>query len=524
MGNNPTDKKAKQKVIDIRDYTVEDPQLYDDKYYIAYKNFPLSYQSLDENGDFIDINSKWSYVLGYSREEVIGRNFSEFLCEGFREVFLEKFPQFKAKGEICNLPYKMIKKDGTHIFVEFSGKVGYDESGDFKQTHCVFQDITDRMKAEEAVLDLKEFYQKILDGIVTGVWVSDKDDVIFYANRGIGDIAGIDVGDIENVNVLNDFPETTLQDFRPYFLKAKQTLGICYYDSVSVITPAGRQSYQSGWLIPLIKGKAYDGMICTVEDITARKKAEEEKQGLWHQLLQSQKMDSIGQMTGVMAHDFRSVLLTVIGFSDIALAELEEWHPARDYLERIKRVGENAVDLIRNLLVFSRKQDLNLAVHNINSMINGMTDLLSTVTGSGVRLDISTKAPTGDALIDAVQIEQALMNLMLNARDAMDGTGTLTIETGNVSLSVDDPECKCYKDEKPGDFILISVTDSGRGMSQEVQDKVFEPFFTTKESGNGNGLGLSTVYGVVKQHNGCIRVKSAVDKGATFEIFLPVHK
>jgi PAS domain S-box-containing protein len=377
-------------------------------------------------------------------------------------------------------------------------------------------------RSEEEVLRLTEFYQKILDGIITGVWVTDKKDVISFANKGMGVIAGIKAGDIEGASILKDFPESTMKFFRPYYLKAKKTKKIIRYDAVTVVTPDGRQSYQSGWLIPLVKNNKFDGMICTVEDITDRKKAEEEKEEIWRQLLQSQKLESIGRLTGVMAHDFKNIISTVISYSNLILKELGGGSPVDKNLMRIKHIGEKAVVLIDKLLVFSRQQELELKKCNLNSIIKECAEMLDSMVSGKVKLELNTKKPVKNVMADITQIEHVITNLEVNEKDAMPTGGTLIIETKDVELTKEN--AVCYHDEKPGSFVMITVKDNGVGMTREVKDRIFDPFFTTKKKAGGSGLGLSAVFGIIKQHGGCIRVESEHGKGSVFEIFLPVVK
>ncbi|MHA2368243.1 MAG: PAS domain S-box protein [Candidatus Hodarchaeales archaeon] len=248
----------------------------EDRFRLMFENAPLGYQSLDENGHLLDVNQAWLDITGYSREEVIGRRLTDFLIPKYHEKFQINFPLFKEAGCIRDIEYEIARKDGEQIFVEFNGRVGYDEHGRFKRTHCIFQDITERKRSEERVQGLKDFYESILENVVTGVWVTNRDDVIEYANKGMTVVAGIPREQIEDARVLVDFPESTLEYFKPYYLKAKETLQPIYYEAVPVVTPAKRQSYQSGWLIPRIKDSSFNGMICTVEDITIRKLAEDE--------------------------------------------------------------------------------------------------------------------------------------------------------------------------------------------------------------------------------------------------------
>jgi PAS domain S-box-containing protein len=264
------------------------------------------------------------------------------------------------------------------------------------------------------------------------------------------------------------------------------------------------------------KGQTQGGVF-TMRDITARITAEETQRKLQAELLQIQKMESIGNLAGGVAHDFNNILSAIIGFSQLALMKLPEDHPAADHLRIIYESGERAASLTRQLLAFSRKQVLEVKVVNLNTIIENVVKMLRRVIGENIILDLDLQSPIKNILADPGQIEQVLMNLLVNARDAMPSGGRVKVETSEVCVQEE-------LDQKvtPGFYVMLSVVDTGTGMSREVQERIFEPFFTTKEVGKGTGLGLSTVYGIVKQHDGHITVHSEKGQGTTFKIYFPM--
>ncbi len=259
------------------------------------------------------------------------------------------------------------------------------------------------------------------------------------------------------------------------------------------------------------------GRVFMMRDITERIKAEEEQRKLQAELLQIQKMDSIGRLAGGVAHDFNNILSAIIGFSQLALMKLPDDHPAVESLRIVYDSGERAASLTRQLLAFSRKQVLEMKVVNLNTIIENMAKMLRRVIGENIVLDLELQNPIKNILADAGQMEQVVMNLLVNARDAMPSGGRVKVETTEVCL-------REKNDQKitPGLYVTISVTDTGTGMSKEVQERIFEPFFTTKGMGKGTGLGLSTVYGIVKQHDGHITVHSEQGQGTTFTVYFPL--
>jgi signal transduction histidine kinase len=265
-------------------------------------------------------------------------------------------------------------------------------------------------------------------------------------------------------------------------------------------------------------------LIDTVEklkrEIAERQKAEVERQLLQGKLLQSQKMESIGRLAGGVAHDFNNILTAILSYTELTLMKLAEDHPVRSHLVSIREASEKAATLTHQLLAFSRRQVLEMKAVDLNKIVEGMANMLSRMIGEDILLEFKTDATIRMIRADRGQIEQVLMNLAVNARDAMTSGGRLVIGTNDVDL--DDTLLRTQETVAFDKYIMLSVTDTGAGMTAEVRDRIFEPFFTTKELGRGTGLGLATVYGIVKQHSGNIIVDSQPGKGTTFKVYFPI--
>ena len=244
-----------------------------------------------------------------------------------------------------------------------------------------------------------------------------------------------------------------------------------------------------------------------------------EKMRLEAQLLQAQKMESIGRFAGGIAHDFNNLLMVMFNYLALATRRLEPEHPARPHLAHTQEVAERAAGLTRQLLAFARKQNLGPRTLNPRDVVSGIEPILRRMIGEDLQLKAVLSPDTGSVKADGSQLEQVLMNLAVNARDAMPKGGVLTIETGNVVL--DEAYCRSRVGAVPGEHVMIAVTDSGSGMTPEVMARLFEPFFTTKPQGKGTGLGLATCHGIVSQHGGHISVYSELGRGTSFKIFLP---
>ena len=248
-------------------------------------------------------------------------------------------------------------------------------------------------------------------------------------------------------------------------------------------------------------------------DVTERKNLEQ-------QLLQSQKLEAVGRLTGGIAHDFNNLLTTIIGNSEMAALEISRDDELYEIIQEIKTAGNRAARLTSQLLAFSRKQILQPEIVNLNQVVKDIDKMLQRLIGEDIEFKTCLSPDLKHIEADVGQIEQIIMNLAINSRDAMPKGGKLTIETINVDL--DEDYASTHVDVAPGPYVMLAFSDTGIGMSREIQKQVFEPFFTTKEKGKGTGLGLSTVYGIVKQSNGNIWVYSEVGQGTTFKLYFPV--
>jgi len=856
----------------------------EERFRLLYENAPLGYQSLDENGCFLEVNQAWLDAVGYSRNEIIGNWCGDFLTAPYREIFTSYFPQFKDAGEIHGIEFEMVKKDGSTIFVTADGKIGRDRQGQFKQTHCILHDITERKKAEESLDRANREWERTFNAISDFVMVLDSGHRILRANKAMAEVLGTTeqeligklcfelvhgekeppafcphselladgeehsaeiveprlggtydvrvspvVGQdgqvIGSVHVTRDITERKQAEKSlseksrfidsllraapvPIFYKDRdgryigcndaftEIMGVSsedirgktvhelwpgeladkyhqmdlelmrnrehqeyefqvkakdgeihpviyakdvYLDShgeVAGIVGAflditehkrgERELQQSndllravieaaptaiigldldgnvqmlwnpaaekmlGWTadevmgrpLPIVppesheqfrgfrerirSGKTLDGVevrrqrrdgspidysiyasslhddkgritgnIAVLVDITERKRAEEknaqlaaivessddaiigktldgiitswnkgaeniygykhsevvdkpicllvpaerqdevpellarikrgehveryetvrlkkdgseidvsltispikniegrivgastiarditEEKSLQRQLIQAQKMEAIGQLAGGVAHDFNNILTAIIGYSDVLTQQIPADSPYHGKVVQIGRAGVRAAHLTRQLLAFSRKQILDLRPLNLNEVIANFEKMLRPLIGEDIEVVTFLDPSAGTVMGDPAQIEQILLNLAINARDAMPAGGKLTMETANASL--DEAYARTHSEVRPGPYVMLAVSDTGHGMDPHVLPRVFEPFFTTKGKEKGTGLGLSTVYGIVKQHQGHVTAYSEPDRGTTFRVYLPL--
>ncbi len=270
--------------------------------------------------------------------------------------------------------------------------------------------------------------------------------------------------------------------------------------------------------LPAPQGTGYF-ILGTGLDITERKRTEEERARLETQLRQAQKMEAVGRLAGGVAHDFNNMLTTILGYAELALHEVSPESSLHDDLLEICKAARRSADLTRQLLAFARRQTVSPIVLDLNDAVSGMLKMLRRLIGEDIDLVWMPGHDLWAVKIDPSQVDQLLANLVVNARDAIPGVGKVIIETHNVAL--DKAYCASHAGVVPGEYVMLAVSDTGIGMSKEVLEHLFEPFFTTKEMGKGTGLGLATVYGIVKQNDGFINVYSEPGQGTTFKIYLP---
>jgi signal transduction histidine kinase/ActR/RegA family two-component response regulator len=268
--------------------------------------------------------------------------------------------------------------------------------------------------------------------------------------------------------------------------------------------------------LPIGEGR----VITFIRDISERHRAEEERRRLEAQLQQAQKMEAVGQLTGGVAHDFNNLLQVINAGTDLALADLASDHPARPVLLEVTQAGGRAADLVRQLLVFSRRQIMRPEALDLNAVVEEVLRLIQRIIGEHIQLVWSPGTEVGTVCADRGMVEQTLMNLCVNGRDAMADGGVLSVSTQPVSIDAD--FCTEHPWAEQGSYVRLSVQDTGCGMDAQTMSHIFEPFYSTKEEGKGSGLGLSTVYGIVKQHRGLIHATSSPGSGALFEVYWPV--
>ncbi len=420
-----------------------------------------------------------------------------------------------AKGESSTLEFRWVAKDGRVLWVQSNSAVIADEEGQPAGVRGVTIDITERKKAEAALREAEEKYRSIFENAVEGIFQSTPDGRFLAVNPAMARILGYESPE----ELLTHRTDISTQHYVDENSRAELERMLAEHGVVvGFECEVFRKDMSRIWTVENIRAVRDDGgaLACyegSIEDITERKTLEQ-------QLRQSQKMEAVGQLAGGIAHDFNNLLTAITGYSELTMMRLQPEDPLHRNLEEIKKAGDRAAALTRQLLAFSRKQILQPKVLDLNSVVSGLENMLRRLIGEDVDLRTAPKPGLGSVKADPGQIEQVIMNLAVNARDAMPRGGKLTIETGNVFL--DEEYARRHVAVSPGHYVMLAVSDTGTGMDEGTRARIFEPFYTTKEAGKGTGLGLSTVYGIVKQSGGSIWVYSEVGRGTTFKVYLPL--
>jgi PAS domain S-box-containing protein len=364
----------------------------------------------------------------------------------------------------------------------------------------------------------EERYRDYFENAKDAIYVHDLTGRYIMVNKAGEELIGYSREEILQMRISDVVPRMCLDQIHTRLKEKLADHSLTIYEVEAIrkdgtrvpVEVSSRLIYENG--VPVaVQGSA--------RDITERKRAEEALRASQWQLQQSQKLEAIGQLAGGVAHDFNNMLTAIIGYTDLSLRRVGLENPIRRNLEETKKAAERAASLVRQLLAFSRKQILEPKVLDLNDVVKDMHKMLTRLIGENIKLATRLETDLGSVKADPCQVEQIIVNLVVNARDAMPRGGRVTIETANVTL--DNQDASKHVSVKPGEYVMLAVSDIGSGMDQETQARIFEPFFTTKEVGKGTGLGLSTVYGIVKQSGGNIWVYSEQGLGTVFKVYLP---
>ncbi len=477
--------------------------------------------TIDHEGKVIDFNPAAEHVFGYTSEDAVGKSMAHLIIPpGLRPHHEPGFARYLATA--CSsiigkrLEVTAMRADGSEIPVELT----ITAIGELPQpTFTAFiRDLTERREAEQELRESEERYRDLVENAHDIIYSQDLEGNYTSMNLAGQLITGYTREEALELNVTQTVAPEDLPKVREMLTQklAGEQVTACEMD---IIAKDGRRiAIEANTKLVMHDGVPV-GIQGIARDITERKRLETALHESEEQLRQSQKLEAIGQLAGGVAHDFNNLLTAINGYSALALRRVGADHPISSYLEEIKKAGDRAANLTRQLLAFGRKQLLQPLAINLNDIVGDMIKLLKRLIGEDVQLVTKPGANLKQIKADPGQLEQVLVNLVVNARDAMPRGGTVTIETANTRL--DGAYASRHVGVTPGDYVVLAISDTGIGMDHETCSHIFEPFFTTKEEGKGTGLGLSTVYGIIKQSGGNVWVYSELGKGTTFKVYLP---
>ena len=542
--------QLKAEIIE-RKHTEEKLKQSEERYRLLYENVPIGYQTLDEDGRVIDVNQAWLEILGYSKGEILGRRIGDFVAPTQLRQFEEFFAMFINIGVVAGLTLQMVRKNGSHVEVELDGRVmqnlGYDR---FVRAYCTIRDITEMREADKAIQAIIEsavgavghdYFDKIVGKMCE--WLNCEYAVVSETRDGL--TARILSRQLDGMTShglsysLAGTPCGKVLDEGFYFSPE----GVCrIFPKDHALARLGAEGYIG---TPLRnKDNKPIGVLCAlsrhrlnlphraeeVMNIIAAKASaeiermtiEEDKRKIEKQLHNVQKMEAIGTLAGGIAHDFNNILSAIYGYTELSMLKVPEEGKLRRDLYQILKAANRARDLVSQILTFSRGNAQEPKPIQFSLIIKEAMKFLRASLPSTIEIHLGIEPGAGPARVlgDPTRLHQILMNLCVNAGHAMRDRGGM-LEINLSSVDVDAAFMAKNPDAEPGPYLELTVADSGHGMDPEVRQRIFEPYFTTKDPGEGTGLGLAVVYGIVKGYGGWINVESKPGEGSTFTIFLP---
>ncbi|MEN6474925.1 MAG: PAS domain S-box protein [Syntrophaceae bacterium] len=468
--------------------------------------------SMDPDGRVLFFNEFAQKFFGFSEEEILGRSVVGTIVPEEESSGRDLDSMMKDirtnPQKYINNENENIRRNGERVWVAWTNRAIRDASGNVTEILCIGNDITEHKRLESLLSESEERYRRLFETAQDGIMLLEKNGGhITHANPAALKMLGYSSEECLGKR-LQDIGVMLEQGDFPTIMRKLNENGILNYTDVPVQTKSGQAIETDIYLVDRARLAQ-----CNIRDITERNVLED-------QLRHSQKMEAIGLLAGGIAHDFNNILSAIVGYSGIMNLKMRQDDPLRANLEQILAAADRATHLTHSLLTFSRKQVINAKPVDMNEVVQQVKRLLERIMGEDIELKTSRTENPLVVNADAGQIEQVIMNLATNARDAMPSGGYFTIETSAITLG--DAFIRLHGYGVPGSYALVAVTDTGLGISAEAQKNIFDPFFTTKAEEKGTGLGLSIVYRIIKQHNGYINFYSEPGKGSTFRIYLPL--
>lgn len=464
------------------------------------------------------VNSAFTRLTGYSSEEILGHTPDILEGANTQRSLLKELQAVTPRGTPSTWRAVYYRKGGEEFLMEVSVSPLRDPSGNITHFMAVLRDVTDVWRVEDALRQNERLLRHISDTLPAVLFIYDiEEEKLVYVSRESLDMVGYLSSELTSGQV--DLEQLIHPDDLSRVKGEMERLQTAD-DEIMVEAECRVQHRGAGWKWLLLRATVFerflDGsarqLLGVALDVT-------ESRRLREQLVQSSKLESLGRLAGGVAHDFNNLLTVIQSYAEMAQSELPDEHPVRAYVEQILKASEQASNLTNQMLAFARKRIISPQVFSLNDLVRETEVFLRRLLPENIQLTTALHPDLWHVHADPTQIEQVILNLAINARDAMPDGGMLTIETTNVIL--DDSYIARHTEVQAGEYVLLAVSDTGIGMDERTLARVFEPFFTTKEVGKGTGLGLATCYGIVKQAGGNIWVYSEPGKGTTFKVYLP---
>jgi|WetSurMetagenome_2_1015567.scaffolds.fasta_scaffold00050_17 two-component system, cell cycle sensor histidine kinase and response regulator CckA len=488
-----------------------------DRLDLALKTAEMGVWQWDIVNNRIDLDEQSFRILGIDQSTFKGtiHEFYSVVHPGDRDTLRSILYFYAESNNISHIAeYRAIWPDGSVHYLAGRGKIKRDRNGAPLKILGVHWDVTEHKQALKELEESHERFRHLVQQSNDAIVLSDEKGIVKFVSGPIERVLGYSPEEFTGSGFRFDLvhPEDT-----EYF---KKSFAECVQQEDSIRTFEYRGLHKNGkWVtleaigVNLLHHPVVRGIVINLRDISERNKLQE-------QLRQAMKMEAIGKLAGGVAHDFNNLLTVIDGNVELALADIAPDNPLVQHLNKIMKASDSAASLTRQLLAFSQKQIIAPRVLNLNDLVRNVKHMLERLIGEDIKIGFKLVDDLGSVRIDAGQFDQVLINLAVNARDAMPHGGKLTIETANITL---DEGCGAIHPQlKPGRYVMLEVSDTGHGISAENKECIFEPFFTTKKQGQGTGLGLSTILGIVRQAGGVIECDSEESKGATFRIYLPL--
>ena len=492
----------------------------EEKYRLLSENTPDVIWKMDLDLRFTYVNSAIFQVTGYTEDEWIGTRLADHCDEeNFRKMAQVASEEISKGTDSSRVIFEavILNKNKQPFPVEISGKIIFGENGLPLALQGITRDITERKRAEKALRESESLRQAILDGITTNMAFVNQDMEILWANKTAAD----SVGKLPSQMIGHKCHSLWADDVKPCdgcpTVKAFKTKKS---EHTTMVTPDGRVWDEKGEPVFDAEGSLL-GVVEIATDVTEKLRTEQEKRALQAQLFQSQKLEALGTLVGGIAHDFNNMLQIILGYSQLLLGDKKDGDPSYKDLQTIIQTAKGGADLVKKLLAFGQQTPIFPVNLDLSRKIRKLIPLLSRTLPQLVKIDLDLTHEPLTIHADPNQIDQVVMNLAINASEAMPDGGRLKI--GITTVMLDDEYCRGHSGIKPGEYVTLSLSDTGRGIDEKTLARIFEPFFSTKQRGStrGTGLGLSVVQGIVEQQGGYITCESEPGKGSEFKIYFP---